>query len=182
MNYRILGAFALLVGLWFHPAHAETEILPGTDIIFEVPEGFGPLSQEIMDFKWPSNRAPQYAIGNETGGTTIAYDLKPQPQEITQASLPELQKTFVIVFERMIPNIEWKKNEIISLAGQNWILLEATSSAVDTDIYNIMLVTDYDGEMVGFNFNSTKEEFPQYEAALRKSIESIKFQGEENEE
>ncbi len=179
MIYRILCTMTLLLALWVQPVRAETVTLPGTEISFEPPAEFAPLSQEVMDFKWPSNRAPQYAIGNETGGTTIAYDLKPQPNEMTQESLPELQKTFVQVFERAIPNIEWKKNDTVSIGGQNWLMLEMTSSAIDTDIYNIMLVTDYEGDLAMFNFNSTKEEFPVYEVALRKSIETIKIGDEE---
>lgn len=49
-----------------------------------------------------------------------------------------------------------------------------TSSAVDTDIHNIMLITGIGEEMLVFNFNSTREEFPQVEKALRASIDSIK--------
>ena len=33
---------------------------------------------------------------------------------------------------------------------------------MDTDIYNIMLVTSYGQEMLMFNFNSTKEDFSIY--------------------
>jgi len=38
-----------------------------------------------------------------------------------------------------------------------------------------MLLTGLHGKMLVFNFNSTKKEFPKYEAVLRKSIGSIKI-------
>lgn len=142
-----------------------------TEVTFEAPEGFKPLSKEIIAAKWPTDRAPAYAIGTPSGSTTVAYDLK--PNHIPQEALPEIQKSFTDVFGRMIPGIVWKKNEIIEHSGQKWLLLEMTSNAVDTDIHNIMLMTGYEGKMLVFNFNSTKEDFPKYEAALRKSLKSV---------
>ncbi len=50
------------------------------------------------------------------------------------------------------------------------------SRAVDTDIHNIMLVTPFRGGMLMFNFNSTREEFPRMEGALRRSLESISLE------
>ncbi len=50
-----------------------------------------------------------------------------------------------------------------------------TSHAIDTDIYNIMLITSLKEKMLVLNFNSTAKEFPEIEASLRKSIQSIEF-------
>ena len=154
-------------------AFAEPIKVGDTQVTFEAPEEFKPLGKEIISTKWPTNRAPAYAVGTPTGTTTVAYDLK--PHSIPQESLPEVQKTFTQLFAQMIPGIKWKKNEIIEHSGQKWILMEMTSNAVDTDIYNIMLVTGFEGKMLAFNFNSTKEEFPKFEAELRKSLSSIKL-------
>ncbi len=151
--------------------NAETIEVGDTGVTFEAPEGFEPLSKEIMAIKWPTNQAPAYAIGTPSGSTTIAYDLK--PHTIPQEALPEVQTSFTQLFERMIPGIAWKKNEIIEHSGQKWLFLEMTSSAVDTDIHNIMLVTGFEGKMLVFNFNSTKQDFPKHEAALRKSLKTV---------
>ncbi len=144
-----------------------------TEVTFEAPEGFKPLSKEIIATKWPTNRAPAFAVGTPSGATTVAYDLK--PNGIPQEALPEVQKSFTELFERMIPGIAWKKNEIIEHSGQKWLLMEMTSNAVDTDIHNIMLMTGYKGKMLVFNFNSTKEDYLKYEDALRKSLNSVKL-------
>ena len=61
------------------------------------------------------------------------------------------------------------------MLGQQWIYLEMSSRAIDTDIHNIMLITPLQGKMLIFNFNSTKAEFPKVEAELRASINSIAF-------
>lgn len=75
----------------------------------------------------------------------------------------------------MILGLEWKENKTITLAGRKWGYLEMTTTAVDTNIYNIMLFTGHNGQMLVFNFNSTKEEFPKYEQALRKAVETIQI-------
>ncbi|MEM9282338.1 MAG: hypothetical protein AAGA96_10955 [Verrucomicrobiota bacterium] len=152
---------------------AEPIQVAGTAVTFDPPNGFAPLSQEIIAIKWPTDRAPAYAIGNPSGSTTVAYDLK--PNRLPQEALPDVQKSFTQLFERMVPGIIWKKNELIEHSGQRWLMMEMTSNAVDTDIYNIMLITGFDGKMLVFNFNSTREDFPRYEAELRKSLNSIKL-------
>lgn len=87
--------------------------------------------------------------------------------------MEEAKATFMQMLPRMIPGLEWKEHKVITLSGRKWVYLEMTSHAIDTDIYNIMLFTGYRGQMLIFNFNSTREEFPQYEKALRKSIQTI---------
>jgi len=144
-----------------------------TDVTFEAPEGFQPWSKAMISTKWPTNRPPAYAVGIPSGSTTIAYDLK--PNNISQEELPKAQKSFTQLFERLIPGINWKKNEIIEHSGQKWLLMEMTSNAIDTDIYNIMLLTGFKDKMLVFNFNSTKKDFPKYEAELRKSLQSVKL-------
>jgi len=168
MPLLIAALFALSPTLFAEPIKVAD-----TEVTFEAPEDFKPLSKEIIATKWPTNRAPAYAVGTPSGSTTVAYDLK--PTNIPQEALPEVQKSFTKLFERIIPGIAWKKNEIIEHSGQKWLLMELTSSAIDTDIYNILLMTGFEGKMLVFNFNSTKADFPKYEAALRKSLKSVKL-------
>jgi hypothetical protein len=44
-----------------------------------------------------------------------------------------------------------------------------------TDIYNLMLITPFDGKLLMFNFNATKEDFATQVAALRASVASIRL-------
>lgn len=147
--------------------------IEGTDVTFEAPKGFGELSDEIKKTKWPSFNAPSFAIGTPSGTTTIAYDLK--PHELPQEGLADFQRQMTALMGQIVPGIEWKRNEIIELSGQKWLYLEMTSDAIDTDIHNIMLATGYEQQLLVFNFNSTKEDFPKYSTMLQKSIQSIKL-------
>ncbi|MBL0381314.1 MAG: hypothetical protein JKP90_17095 [Desulfofustis sp. PB-SRB1] len=163
--------FIAFVTLFAISVSAEIVTLDEGKITFEAPDEFKPVPQEIIDVKYPSSRAPKYVIGNESASTTIAYDLK--PHNIPQDKIEEAKAVFVQMFPRMIPGLEWKENKVVTLSGRKWGYLEMTSHAIDTDIYNIMLFTGYKGQMLIFNFNSTKEEFPKYEKVLRESLKSI---------
>jgi len=166
--YTVAALFLLTFSLF-----AEPVSVGNTGVTYEPPEGFRALSESEIALKWPSGDAPKYAVGIPSGSTTVAYDLK--PHHVPQVELELAKDHFTKIFESMVPGLVWKKNEIVEHSGQKWILLELTSSAVDTDIYNIMMITGFQGKMLLFNFNSTKEDFPKYEAALRKSLESIKL-------
>lgn len=169
---RIIQSVLVCVTLLSSLIFAGTVTVEGTTVTFEAPEGFEPLSEEVIAYKWPSNRAPNYAIGNESASTTIAYDYK---TDVTGAKLTDLKEQFTYSFDRMILGIEWIENDIITLDGKEWIMFEMTSNAIDTDIHNLLLVTILDDKLLMFNFNSVKSEFSKYEEAFRESIESIRF-------
>jgi hypothetical protein len=98
-----------LVWLSF-PIFAEPVKVADTEVTFVAPEGFTPLSKEMIAVKWASRCAPTYAVGTQSGSTTIAYDLKPNP--IPQEALPDAQKAFTQMFDRIVPGIRWMRNEI----------------------------------------------------------------------
>ncbi len=111
-----------------------------------------------------------FVVGNEDRSTTVACGLKPGPvPDKLEGMLGEFEK----VFNKAVPGIVWKERKIVEIKGHKWIYLEMTSTAVDTDIHNIMMVTGYKGKMLLFNFNSTKEDFPTMEKVLRQSLETI---------
>lgn len=159
--------------IFFSPLVTAKEINYSDSAVFEVPDAFTALTSSEIANKFPSNRAPKYVVGNKRRSTTIAWDLK--PRAIPADKLEQVKVSFVRLFERIVPGLAWIKRDIIELAGQQWILLEMTSNAIDTDIHNIMLLTSHQGKMLVFNFNSTKAEFPEVENILRHSIRSIKL-------
>ncbi len=166
----LLGLMMLTFSL---ASMAQAISISDSGISFAAPDEFQPVAQEIIDLKWPQKNAPKWVVGNKSASTTIAYDLK--PNNISTVPLSAVMNHFKKTFDRVIPGIEWKKREIIELSGKKWLFLEMTSNAIDTDIYNIMLITSYGKKMLIFNFNSTKEDFSKYETVLRESIKSIQL-------
>jgi hypothetical protein len=148
--------------------------LPDSNISFTAPDEFKPFTQKIIEAKWPARRAPEWVIGSESTSTSIAYGLK--PNDISNAPLGQLMEYMKKTMSRVGPGIQWLKTEVIQINGKDWVYLELTSNAINADIHNIILVTSYEKQMVMFNFNSTKEEFPAYEDSLRASMRSISFE------
>ena len=111
----------LLIAVLLFPSLALAEPIKvgDTKATFDPPPGFKSVPKEIIDLKWPSNRAPQFVVGNESASTTVAYDLK--PNRIPQDKLGEVRKSFTRLFERIVPGIQWKKNELVEHSGQKWI-------------------------------------------------------------
>jgi hypothetical protein len=172
MVKKVLTIITILV-FFASLASARTISLDNGNITFEAPDEFKPFDEEMIRTKWPSSKPPQYVIGNKSTETTIAYDLK--PVNISQNDIEKFRAAFTEQFPRRIPGLKWIENKTMEFLGRKWVYLEMTSFAIDTDIYNIMIVTDYKGKMLIFNFNSTKEEFKKYERALRTSIKTIKI-------
>ena len=164
-------ASLLIIGASGTGAIADEVAIPGTTVSFIPPEGFTPLTPNEIKNKYPSGRAPQFVLGNERRGTTVAYDLK--PHAISPDQLEEVKDRLEKTFPRAIPGLVWKERKIIDLNGRPWVLLEMTSTTIETDIYNIILATSYDNKLLLFNFNSTKEDFPRMERVLRKSISTL---------
>ena len=79
-------------------------------------------------------------------------------------------------FSKIIPGINWVKNELIVVNNKKFILFNFLSNAIDTKINNTMLVTNYNGKMLLFNFNSTIDEYPKYNKTFDQIIESIKIE------
>ncbi|MGE4397875.1 MAG: hypothetical protein AB7D29_00020 [Campylobacterales bacterium] len=160
--------FAITVGV----CNAQEVVIPNSGISFTAPDEFKPLSQEFIDIKWHRKNPPKWAIGNASMKTTIAYDVR--DIDISGKPLEETMEIYKNTMTRIIGGLVWKKHEIVEIFGRKWIYFEILTNAVDTEIYNIILITAHGNSMLMFNFNSTKEDFAKYEKALRASIETIK--------
>jgi hypothetical protein len=140
-------------------------------ISFIAPAGFTPLTAEDLQAKFPVAGAPRNAVGNERRTTTIAYDLL--DQRAPPNDLEGARTAFVGAYEQSLRGLKWVATDVRRIGPREWVYLEFVASAADQDIHNIVLMSEYDGRILLFNFNSTVKEFPEVEEALRASIASI---------
>ena len=146
--------------------------IPDTQIWFKPPPGFTTLSQDELDIKFPSKTAPRYAVGNERRTTTIAFDVR--DVAVTTALLAAQVDVIGDSMGRAIPGFVSIDRGMRTLNDQHWAFFEMTSTALDADIHNMVLMAAHGGRMVVLNFNSTKADFVDLEPLLRQSIESLK--------
>ena len=168
MLKRIIFSFVILSAAC---AQAEIFSLDSGNVSFDAPDEFTELTSEDITLKFPSSRAPQFVVGNEERSTTIAYDWK--QDRLLLSDLAQFKDAMVQMFNRIVPGIQWKEDEVVEINGREFVHLEFISSAVDTDIYNIMLATSYQDRMLVFNFNSTVSDFETVEDDLRRTVETI---------
>jgi hypothetical protein len=168
MSRLALGCAVFLLA--FCAKAAEVQI-PGTSLWFTAPDGFTELSQKELDVKFPSKTGPRHAIGNERRTTTVAYDTRDVAvtEQILEQQIDDINSTI----GRAIPGFVSVARGMRALNGKNWAYFEMTSTAIDADIHNIVLMTAYEGRMVVLNFNSTKADFVAMEPLLRSSISSL---------
>ncbi len=167
MKY-IFGAF--LLGLAYLVT-AEPVALQNGRVVFEPPTGFRELTQQEISLKFSRGNPPSAVYANDDMSVSVSIVFSPAAVE--PPHLEDLKSAMEQTLPRLIPNLTWVKREMVNLNGTTWVHFELTSSAIDTDIYNHMYMTSFDGKMLGFNFNSTKGKYPAYSHQLEKSFQSI---------
>lgn len=141
-------------------------------VSFVPPAGFTPMTAEEIALKFPpGSNQPQYVYGNERRSVSVAITFS--PAEISSEQLPELKNFLPKFLELAIPEIKWITQDFAVINKIRWLQLEFISRAIDTNIHNDAYFTSFDGKMLGFNFNSTVEQYDAVSDQLRKSRDSI---------
>lgn len=158
------------------PASPTTETqrvyLAGRRVSFVPPPGFTAMTPEEIAFKFPSGaNQPQYVYANKRRTVSVAITFS--QAQVSPDQLPELKNFLPKFLEQVRPGIEWITQDFTVINKVRWIQLEFISRAIDTNIHNDAYFTSFDGKMLGFNFNSTVEQYSAVSAELSKSRNSI---------
>lgn len=146
--------------------------LAGRRVSFVPPANFTAMTPEEITLKFPSSgNQPQYVYANQRRSVSVAITFS--PAKVSPQQLPELKNFLPKFLEQVKPNIEWITQDFTMIDNLRWIQLEFISRAIDTNIHNDAYFTSFDGKMLGFNFNSTVEQYDALSAELRQSRDSI---------
>lgn len=92
---------------------------------------------------------------------------------VTDAILEEQLKQISTASSRAVPGFSLIEQGMRTINDRNWAYMEFRSTAMDTDIRNILLMSAYKGRMIVINFNSAESDFKELEPQLRESIASL---------
>lgn len=146
--------------------------LAGRRVSFVPPADFTAMTPEEIALKFPPyGHQPQYVYANQRRSVSVAITFS--PAKVSPQQLPELKNFLPKFLEQLKPDIKWITQDFTVIDNVRWIQLEFISSAIDTDIHNDAYFTSFDGKMLGFNFNSTVEQYDASSAELRQSRKSI---------
>jgi len=155
-------------------ASAEDRVFfAGGKVSFVPPAGFRPMTEEMIQFKFPRGNPPQHVYANEKMNVSVAITFS--PQALSPEQLPELKSAMEQTLPRLVPGLKWLAREIVEINGTQWVHFELTRHAIDTEIHNHMYMTSFIGRMLGVNFNSTIAQYEQHKEALARSRDSLRI-------
>lgn len=159
------------------PSTKNTEriYLAGRRVSFVPPAGFTAMTPKEIVIKFPNRGGtpPQHVYANERRSVAVAITFS--SARVSPQQLPELKNFLPKFLERAMPQIKWIAQDFVTISNARWVHLEFISRAIDTNIHNDTYFTSFEGKMLGFNFNSTTEQYNAVSAEIRKSRDSIKI-------
>ncbi|MBL6445375.1 hypothetical protein JMN32_03595 [Fulvivirga sp. 29W222] len=148
--------------------------LIGGKVEMLMPEDFELMSETMLNQKYPSSNRPTIVYTNPEGSVNMVVNHTWNKISLNQ--LPEAIPTFSNQFEKLYPNIKWYRKELVKLNERDFVVLEFISPALDTDIYNLMFVTELEGRLLMFSFNCTKDQEIAWKMTANKMMRSVRIE------
>jgi hypothetical protein len=156
------------------PQLEERQLLDGK-LSISIPKSFGPMGEDMLKLKYPSERRPTIVFTDERGTVNVAVNHT--NNRISPEQLPELRKQMEGMFKNLYPSATWFKNELVEVNGKQCFIFDLRTPAVDTEVRNIMLGTSVDGRFLIISFNATKQLEKTWVPVGEQVIRSVKISG-----
>lgn len=143
----------------------------GGKVSILAPKGFGPMSQELINFKYPSSQRPTEVLSDSTGEVSLAFNYTANP--IHPSQIKEAHASFSNMFRNIYPTAKWVRDEVSQQNGTSFIVMEFVAPALDMDIHNIIYATSVDGRLLLAAFNTTVRKADEWLPAGKEIMASI---------
>ncbi len=140
-----------------------------------VPTSFTPMSEEVLELKYPSQQRPTLVFSNPAGTVNVA--LNHTQNAASEADVPGLHRSMEQLLRRVHPTAEWHDSRTGQRDGMRFFVLDFVTPALDTDIRNIIFATPLDGRMLLVSFNCVVELQSSWAPVGQKIIDSITIAG-----
>lgn len=152
----------------------------GTNITFEyldfdgysikVPQNFSLMSDEIKKIKYPNGNAPKLIYTNSDATINLNLEnneVKTKEEQIIEYT-NQMEKALTLLGE--VKSVEYFKRDNHQIGE-----LKFVSKAIDTEIFNHMILFSINGKLKIVSFNCTVNYYEEYEPVSDLIINSIKF-------
>jgi len=136
-------------------------------VLFSKPVNFSPMSKKMVGLKYPYSNQPNEVLSDSTGSVSLAFSYTTNKVETGDF---EVLRT---VFEKTYSTAQWIRSEISDQNGSTFIVLEFISTAIDTQIHNIIYATSVKGRMLIISFNTTLDKVDKWLPVGKKIMSSI---------
>lgn len=138
-----------------------------------IPTTFNIMSEDMAKIKYPSENRPSIIYTNDSCSVNVAfsYTQNKASSENIQAITDAMKESF----ENLYPSAQWYTSEVKTINDKDICVLELITPAVDTEIYNLMWLTDLDGKLLIATFNCTKEQMDEWEPVGKVILSSFEL-------
>lgn len=136
----------------------------------KIPKEFDSMTSDLLNVKYPNGNVPTYVLTNEE--TTINVVVNVTKDKMNNESITPFLETMKQTLETSSEIIE---SNVYEKENHNIGEIKFISKAVDTDIYNHMIIFSVDDTLRIVSFNCTKELKDSWESVGEFVIDSLTF-------
>ncbi len=149
----------------------EAKQVLGGKLVIQVPAELQTMPKELIEIKFPNSNRPTDVLSDSTGGVTLAFN---HTQNVLSPNqIREAHGVISNVFKNRYPSATWFRDEVSPLNGQEFIIMELITPAIDTQIHNIIYATSIDNRLLFVAFNTTVEQSEQWLPVGKQIMASI---------
>jgi len=139
-----------------------------------IPKSFVIMSESMAKIKYPSERRPKLIYTNKRASVNIAFN---HTENVSMNSnLPKVVDELKTTFENLYPSAQWYRSGIENINGKDVAVLELLTPAIDTEIYNLIWLSNLDGKLLIISFNCTKEKMDDWKPIAEQIMYSCQVQ------
>ena len=161
----------LLISWTLQTTELEKKKLFDNKVEILLPKSFGIMSEEMLKLKYPNQSRPKLVYTNEDGTVNIAFNHT--TSRASQQLIEKYQEVLENSFRTTYPDAVWGTHEIKQINGRKVGVIEVTTNAADTNIYNYLFYTDVEGRLLIGTFNCTVEKKTEWAATAKKIVNSL---------
>jgi len=150
----------------------EKSILDGKGTAL-LPSDFELMSEEMLRKKYPqTSRRPSEVYTDYKAEINVIFDHT--RDQVSLEGLESVKDRMVGQFSQ-IPGMNLLNHQMRAINGREFFVVEFISPALDTEVYNLMFGTSYEGRLLMGTFNCTVANRPDWEWVGKKIVNSIEL-------
>lgn len=146
-----------------------TNLVRVAGVELNLPAAMRFMTQQEIRGKY--SQVPQAAFTDSTITVNLIVNHAPNP--VTRATLPAVLAQVSQQIRQATPIVEWLREEIIPVKGRPVGVLSFVSQAIDTQIYNMMFMTEVDGRLWIASYNCTIDKMERGQADANAMVRSL---------
>lgn len=137
----------------------------------KLPILFDLMNEDFVKAKYPTLNANLAKVYSNSDGT-ISILLERSNSPLKSTELPNIKKQIAQSFGS-IPEIDLQNATVKKINNKDFVVVEFTSEAIDSRLYNLMFITDVDGKTFTGTFNCTVDYLTEWKPKAQEILNSV---------